>query len=125
MLQHVLYQITDFKNLGGAILQQLWHTFLGTSRGAYRSKGVVFLFCHLWFIFGAKASCWIDVGGNEHSMPTKKSWQELRDFFGKGEGPKITSGFRVSWVLVLFGPWSPERGRGDPAGNWSRAALAE
>ena len=40
-----------------------------------------------------------------------------------GGGPIITSGLWPSWVILPLGPWSLPRGRGGPAGNWSRPAL--
>ena len=35
----------------------------------------------------------------------------------------LTSGLGLSRVMVPHGPWSLERGKGGPAGNWSRPAL--
>ena len=55
-------------------------------------------------------------------MQQKRVWDEKKHF-GKGGGPIITSGLWSSWVILPLGPWSLPRGRGGPAGNWSRPAL--
>ena len=53
----------------------------------------------------------------------KKEFVGISDVFEKSEVPTIASGLGLSWVMVPLGRWSLERGRGDPAENWSRPVL--
>ena len=68
----------------------------------------------------------LDWFGRQRQFEAQKDLREFKEFedFGERGGvPMITSGLGLSWVMVPLGPWSLERGRGDPAGNWSRLAL--
>ena len=53
--------------------------------------------------------------------------KEMQDFWAilsmVSGWPIITSGLGLSLVMAPLGPWPLERGRGDPAGTWSRPAL--
>ena len=54
----------------------------------------------------------------------KTECQQLKEFGERGRGCLIiTSGLWLSWVMVPDGPWSLERGQGDPAGTWPHPAL--
>ena len=79
------------------------------------------VFCRSWYFsvsLLAHFSCQklFSEGFGRHREVTQKrvcrSWRELRNFEKGGEGPIITSGLWLSWVMVPLGPWSLERGRG-------------
>ena len=53
----------------------------------------------------------------------KRMAKLLKEFWGRGGEPLISSCLGPSWVMVPLGFRSLERGRGDPAGNWSLPAL--
>ena len=78
---------------------------------------------HFWFTFrdpGVLGWTW-----EATNKLCKKRFAGLPGILTTGGGwcPIITSGLWLSGVMVPLGPWSLERGRGGPAGNWSRPMV--
>ena len=80
----------------------------------------------LLLVVGAKGCFRTCFGGIENYA--KKGLQDssgkTRILRNAGVGcPIVTSGLLPSWVILPPGPWPLPRGRGGPAGNWSRLAV--
>ena len=58
----------------------------------------------------------------ESKNDEKKGLQQPLRVIRSG-GTIITTGLRVSWVLLSLGPWSLERGKRGLAGDWPRLVL--
>ena len=76
-------------------------------------------------MFGATSGSWTDFRGNESLMQKRvcRSFMNFSKRVGRAYNNLWSGAVLGHSAFKALGPWSLERGRGGPVGNWPRLAL--